>query len=103
MSNVKFTTIHSPILNKTFYLEVIEDHSDNLERVQWGDYNQSTRKLETGDYGKKNSGGVNMSESIITEDNGFKNINYLPAGTSPMGYIEMLERKYLQEQLNKAI
>ncbi len=94
---MKYTTVHSTILNKTFYFEVIEDHPDNLDRVQWGDVNPATKKLETGDYGKKNSAGVNMSESIITEENGFKEINYLPPGTSPLGYIELLEKEYLNK------
>ncbi len=102
MSNVIYTTVHSPILNRTFYYEVIEDHPDNLDRVQWGDVNPATKKLETGDYGKKNNGGINMNESIITKENGFKDINFLPAGTSPLGYIEMLEKKYL-DQLNHLI
>lgn len=103
MSNVKYTTIHSTILNKTFYVEVIEDHPDNLDRVQWGDVNPATKKLETGDYGKKNAAGINMSESIITKENGFKDVSFLPPGTSPMGYIELLEKQHIQKQLNNII
>ncbi len=98
MSNVKYTTVHSHILNKTFYIEVLEDHPDNLDRVQWGDINPATRQLETGDYGKKNPAGINMNESVITKENGFKNIVELKPGTSPMGYIELLEKEYLQNQ-----
>mgnify|MGYP003556432568 CR=1 FL=1 len=97
MSNVKYTTVHSPILGKTFYYEVIEDHPDNLDRVQWGDVNPATKKLETGDYGKKNPAGINMADSIITKENGFKNPVYLKPGESPMGYIERLEKEFLQK------
>lgn len=93
---MKYSTIHSPILKKTFYVEVMEDHPDNLDRVSWGDVNLATKKLETGDYGKKNQVGVSMNESIITNKNGFDHINYLPPGTSPMGYIESLEKEYLK-------
>ena len=96
-------TIHSHILNKTFYVEVMEDHPDNLDRVQWGDVNPATNKLETGDYGKKNTVGINMSDSVIKEENGFDNINYLPPGTSPHGYVEMLEQQHFRKQLQIAI
>ena len=99
MSNVKYTTVHSTILNRTFYFEVIEDHPDNLDRVQWGDVNPATRQLETGDYGKRNPAGINMSESIITKENGFKeeNIKYLKPGVSPLGYIEGLEKAHMEK------
>lgn len=105
MSNVKYTTVHSTILGRTFYYEIIEDHPDNLDRAQWGDVNPATKKLETGDYGKKNPAGVNMNESIITPENGFKEITYLKPGESPNGYIERLEREFLdkQKQLQNAI
>lgn len=100
---MKYMTIHSHILNKTFYVEVIEDHPDNLDRTTWGDYNPASGKLETGDYGKKNAVGVDMKDSIITKENGFGNINYLPPGTSPHGYIEMLEKEHFRKQLQIAI
>jgi len=105
MSNVKYTTIHSTILGRTFYVEVIEDHPDNLDRTQWGDVNPATKKLETGDYGKKNAAGINMADSIITKENGFENPVYLKPGESPNGYIEGLERDFLekQKQLKNAI
>lgn len=58
----------------------------------WGDVDPVTKKL-TGSYGEKYPGAVHPDESIITEANGFKNIVELPAGTSPMGFIEMLLEK----------
>ncbi len=103
MNNVKYTTIHSTILNRTFYVEVIEDHPENLDRVSWGDVNVATKQLESKNYGKKNQAGINMSESIITKENGFNDINYLPPGTSPEGYIELLEKQHLQKELRKVI
>ena len=44
-----------------------------------------------------------MKDSIITPENGFKDINFLTPGSSPMGYIEQLEREYLRKQLAIAI
>ena len=35
-------------------------------------------------------GAVREEDSIITAENGFRGIAYLPPGTSPDGYIEML-------------
>lgn len=102
MSNVKYTTVHSTILNRTFYFEVIEDHPDNLDRVEFGDINPATKKLE-GSYGKKNKGGINMADSVITKENGFNDIKFLPPGTSPHGYIELLEKEYLRKQLENVI
>lgn len=55
----------------------------------WGDVDPATKKL-TGNYGNKNPGSIHPDDSIITEENGFKNIATLPPGTSPMGYIQML-------------
>jgi hypothetical protein len=42
----------------------------------------------TGPAYEKNPGGVKSTDSIITEDNGFKNIITLPPGVSPNSYIE---------------
>lgn len=41
--------------------------------VNWGDVNPATKKLE-GDYGDKYRGSIDIKDSIITEENGFKNI-----------------------------
>jgi hypothetical protein len=49
-------------------------------------YNQ---KL-TGSYGSKYKGSIDASESIITLENGFKNIIILGEGCSPINYIEKL-------------
>jgi len=55
----------------------------------WGDINPATKKVE-GDYGDKNKGSIDEKESIITEENGFKNIKTLKVGESPMTYINEL-------------
>lgn len=35
-------------------------------------------------------GAIREEDSIITPENGFTNITWLPPGTSPEGYVEML-------------
>ncbi|MBP5724946.1 MAG: hypothetical protein J6X18_15410 [Bacteroidales bacterium] len=74
---------------KTYYIEPIDDG----ERLDWGDINPATKKIE-GDYGTKYKGGVKPSESLITEENGFENIVTLGHGYSPLAYIEQLEKDF---------
>lgn len=77
---------------RIYYIEPI----DGGERVNWGDLNPATKKLE-GDYGSKHKGAIKESESIIKEENGFTNIITLPPGYSPLEYIEKLDEKYYEE------
>lgn len=72
---------------RTFCVEPIDEHAGRGSK--WGDIDPSTKKV-TGHYGEKHPGAIHPDESIITEENGFKNIVMLPPGTSPMGYIEQL-------------
>lgn len=72
---------------KTYFIEPI----DGGERIDWGDINPATKKIE-GDYGTKHKGAIKESESLITEENGFKNIVTLGPGYSPLDYIEQLEK-----------
>ena len=93
--------VHSSILNKTFCVEPIGDHPDNL-RSEWGDVNPVTKKLEKGSYGNKNKGSIRMKDSIISKENGFENDGILlGVGTSPEGYITMLEQDHLKKNENK--
>ena len=60
--------------------------------TSWGDIDPATKKL-TGSYGKKHKGSIDLDESIITEENGFKNIVVLEVGESPSDYINRLLRE----------
>lgn len=73
---------------RTFCIEPIDN--SNSHHGNWGDVDPATKKLMTGTYGEKHRGSIHENESIITKENGFKNIVMLPPGTSPMGYIDML-------------
>ena len=58
----------------------------------WGDINPATKEIE-GDYGKKYIGCVDEEDSIVTKENGFKNIMTLPAGVSPDSFIRSFVNK----------
>jgi hypothetical protein len=61
-----------------------------MTKTGFGDINPATKKVE-GSYGDKHRGSIDKEDSVITRDNGFRNITTLNAGTSPMGYIDMLD------------
>ncbi len=63
----------------------------------WGSYNPGTGEIENKKGFDKYTGSVTLKESLITEENGFKNIKHLPEGWSPMG--EIADRD-LQHELN---
>jgi hypothetical protein len=84
--------------HKTGYAYYIEP-LDTGKRPDWGDINPATGKVE-GAYGGKYKGAIHPSESLITEDNGFKNIVTLPPGMSPHGYINMIDEQRYQDMLN---
>lgn len=65
----------------------------------WGDVDPATKQT-TGSYGHKYKGSIARDESLITEENGFKNITELPIGTSPEGYIEWKDAQYPDKKLN---
>lgn len=69
----------------------IEPIDDTPVRKRWGDIDPASKKL-TGSYGEneENRGSIRSEESIITEENGFKNIITLPPGENPLDYIEKL-------------
>ena len=71
---------------RTFCVEPIDD---TPHMVEWGDIDPVSKKL-TGTYGKKHRGAIRSEESIITEENGFKNIKILEPGQNPDDYINQL-------------
>lgn len=62
-------------------------------KTRWGDVDPATKKV-TGSYGNKYRGSIDARDSMITEGNGFKNIETLKPGTSPLAYIDALDAKY---------
>lgn len=72
---------------RKFCVEPIGD-----SHVVWGDINPATKEIE-GNYGDKYRGSIDEKDSIITDDNGFKNIVTLKPGESPNSYISKLLKK----------
>jgi len=60
--------------------------------ADWGDVDPATKKV-TGKYGQKYRGSIDEKDSIITEENNFKNIKDLKQGESPEDYINKLLEK----------
>ena len=73
---------------RTFCVEPI-DNNDGKAREHFGNINPITKKVE-GDYGDKYRGSIHEDDSIILEENGFKNIVTLGVGESPTAYIDNL-------------
>ena len=84
--------VKSERTGKTYFVEPI----DGDERTVWGDFNPTTKKFETGNYGKY-KGSVRPSESMITEENGFEKIHNLGVGESPLDYIDRIDEEYYKK------
>lgn len=77
----------SRITGITYFVEPIY----NGKTPKWGDQDPVTGKL-TGDYGSKYTGAVTPKESLITEENGFKNIGQFKG--SPFGAIHQRDKEH---------
>ena len=73
---------------RKYFVEPIGD-----PHKKWGDVDPATKKV-TGNYGNKYKGSVSEKESLITEENGFDNVQTLPPGVSPLLAIEQIDAKY---------
>jgi len=69
---------------------------DTGERRRFGDINPATGQVE-GSYGQKYRGAIHPKDSLITEENGFKNIVILKPGVSPNGYVNEIDEKRYAE------
>jgi hypothetical protein len=79
--------VYSPRTGISYYVEPL----DGDRTPSWGDMDPATKEL-TGAYGVKYKGSIHPGESLITEDNGFKNIVVLAPGTSPYSEIECTDK-----------
>lgn len=67
---------------RVFCVEPINRRDQKLDDVIW----------TNGGIDAVRGGAIREEDSIITPENGFQNIQYLPPGTSPDSFIEMLVR-----------
>jgi len=75
---------------KTYCVEPV-----GIGRSDWGDINPATKKV-TGNYGGKYQGSVDEKDSMITKENGFKEIHCVQG--SPYSKIEELDRLYMEQK-----
>lgn len=85
--------VYSMTTGVRYYVEPIGD-----PYVQWGDVNPATGKVE-GNYGTKFKGSITEHESMITDVNGFSNIDILSVGSSPLAEIYRRDREHELNQL----
>lgn len=77
------------VISKTTGIKYFVEPVGNV-KTRWGDVDPATKKV-TGKYGQKYRGSIDESESIITDENGFKNIVTLKPGESPLTYIDKID------------
>ena len=82
--------VTSYITGKKYFVEVIGDG----RMADWGSYNPSTGNIENKKGMGKYTGSIKAEESLITEENGFKNIWNMPVGGSPFPEIERRDKEY---------
>ena len=81
-----------PETGKKYYVEYIEPRGF---KTGWGDVNPATKKVE-GTYGEKFTGAIKADESIITKENGFKEI--IEGQGSPYETIREMHDKWKKEK-----
>jgi len=71
---------------------MVEEWGSNY--VQWGDIDPATKKLNK--IKVKDMEIIDTKNTMITKENGFKNICFLSPGTSALGYIDALDNSGLE-------
>ena len=80
--------VYSVRTGKRYFIEVI----GNSRPADWGSYNPSTGNIENKKGFGKFAGCIDEDESLITEENGFKNIQIVEG--SPYWLIDEMDAKY---------
>lgn len=88
--------VKSLTTGKKYYIEPI----GNGRPADWGDINPATKEVE-GNYGQKYTGCVSEKESLITPENGFRLIETLEAGMSPLSVVYQRDLEY-EKLMNKS-
>ncbi len=88
MSDTGRFYVKSMKTGRVYCVEPIAYHSED-----WGSVDPATGEFMNKKGWKKYTGGIKEKDSIITEENGFKNITYIPAGESPLDYIDRLDNE----------
>ncbi|HEX7243791.1 MAG TPA: hypothetical protein VF263_26120 [Longimicrobiaceae bacterium] len=78
---------HDARSGRTFCIEPISDRTQKVDDQQW----------TNGGIDPVLGGAIRQEESIITPENGFRNITLLPAGVSPDGFVQTLLGREVDE------
>lgn len=81
--------VHSYRTGKKYFIEALGDGRGG----DWGSYNPGTGNIEHKKGDGKFTGSIREEDSVITEENGFKNIEIIKGG-SPYYIIEQMDAKY---------
>ena len=82
-------TVTSVRTGKTYAVEPI-----GKVKTNWGSIDHASGKLMNKKGHDKYRGSIDAEDSLILEENGFKNIVMLEPGTSPHGMIDVIDAKY---------
>jgi hypothetical protein len=85
--------VRSDRTGRTYFVEPMGE-----PRTNWGSVDPATKKLVNKPGFQKYRGSIDEKDSLITEENGFKNIRMLPPGTSPLAAIEFIDSQYPDKQ-----
>ena len=85
--------VESKRTGKTYFVEPIDNRS-KTDWTQWGSIDPATGKMMNKPGFRKYHGAINEEESLITKDNGFKNIQLLEPGVSPLAAVYAIDDKY---------
>jgi len=81
--------IHSTRTGKTYAVEPMGN-----VKTEWGSIDPATGDLMNKKGHDKYRGSIDSKDSLITEENGFINIQVLDIGTSPFHAVDVLDSKY---------
>jgi hypothetical protein len=85
--------VSSPRTGKTYAVEPIDNRS-KTDWTEWGSIDPASGKMMNKPGFRKYAGAIDEKDSLITEDNGFKNIKMLEPGDSPLAVIDMIDSGY---------
>lgn len=78
---------------KQYFVEPVMERGTPRDG-NWGSINPGETKLMHKKGDGKYTGAVTEEESLVSLENGFNKVHYAGVGTSPHGYIEMLDAQY---------
>lgn len=78
---------------RRYFVEPI-DNRQKTDWTKWGSIDPATGKMMNKDGFRKYTGAIEEKDSLITPENGFKNIKMLEPGLSPLAYIDFIDEQY---------